>query len=403
MKLKIFGGLLTALALLFTACSRQKKIMEGFIEKNIQFAQAQEKLQVDDAEKEAKILFPRTLKDGKIVYVNRNDWTCGFFPGTLWYLYELSGDSSWRIYAKKYTEALDSVKYMTTLHDTGFMIQCSYGNGYRLTGDSIYKDVIIRAAESLSTRFRSVVGVIQSWDVDKGWQSKRGWECPVIIDNMMNLELLFNATRLSSDSSYYKIAVSHANQTMKNHYRADYSCYHVVDYSLTNGSVRGKQTAQGYSDGSAWARGQAWGIYGFTVCYRETHNLKYLRQAEKAFGFVVHNKNFPSDFVPFWDFDAPNIPNVPRDVSAAAIMASALYEMSTYDSAEYYKGWADKIMNSLASPAYLGKLGENGNFLLMHSVGSIPHNQEIDVPLNYADYYFLEALERKREIETENQ
>ncbi len=370
----------------------------SFVEENIQFAQLQEKLQVNTIEKSGKILNPRTVENGKVKYILPEDWTSGFYPGTMWYMYELTGDSTWRTYARKYTCAIDTVKYLTWHHDVGFMIQCSFGNGYRL-GEKAYKDVIIQAAKSLSTRFRPVAGIIQSWNVDKGWQSQRGWECPVIIDNMMNLELLFNATKLSGDSTFYKIAVSHANQTMKNHYRPNFSCYHVVDYSLKDGSVRNRHTAQGYSHESSWARGQAWGIYGFTVCYRETHNPKYLEQATKAFDFVIHHKNFPADFIPYWDFDAPKIPNEPRDASAAAIIASALYEISTYSDKKFYKGWADKIMDSLASPGYRSKVGENGNFLLMHSVGSIPHNAEIDVPLNYADYYFLEALSRKQKLE----
>jgi hypothetical protein len=156
-----------------------------------------------------------------------------------------------------------------------------------------------------------------------------------------------------------------------------------------------KNTAQGYSHESSWARGQAWGIYGFTICYRETHDPKYLRQAQKAFEFVIRHKNFPADFIPYWDFDAPKIPNEPRDASAAAIIAAALYELSTYENGEFYKEWGDKIIQSLGSPAYRAKPGENGNFILMHSVGSIPHGAEIDVPLNYADYYFLEALRRR--------
>jgi uncharacterized protein YyaL (SSP411 family) len=212
----------------------------------------------------------------------------------------------------------------------------------------------------------------------------------------MNLELLFNATRLSGDSSFYRLAVSHADQTIKNHYRPDFSCYHVVDYSLQDGSVRNRHTAQGYAHESSWARGQAWGIYGFTVCYRETKDPKYLRQAQKAFEFVVHHRNFPADCVPYWDFDAPKIPDEPRDASAAAILASALYELATFENGPYYREWADKILHSLSGPSYRAKSGENGNFLLMHSVGSIPHGAEIDVPLNYADYYFLEAMVRKK-------
>ncbi len=378
-----------------SACTQTVQPKSGFLEENIRFAVAQEKLQVEAIEKSGKVLNPRTVANGKVKYIRMEDWTSGFYPGTMWYLYELTGDTTWKTIAKKQTEAIDSVKFLTWHHDVGFMIQCSFGNGLRL-GEENYREVVIQAAKSLSTRFRPVAGVFQSWNVDKGWQSERGWECPVIIDNMMNLELLFNATRLSGDSSFYKLAVSHADQTIKNHYRPDYSCYHVVDYSLTDGTVRNRHTAQGYAHETSWARGQAWGIYGFTVCYRETQDPKYLLQAQKAFEFVVHHKNFPADFVPYWDFDAPKIPNEPRDASAAAIMASTLYELSGYGNGAYYRGWADKITKSLASPAYRAKLGENGNFLLMHSVGSIPHGAEIDVPLNYADYYFLEALLRSK-------
>ena len=390
-------GILSLLFLLLTGFVIQKNVEKVRMEERIRFAVEQEVLQAGAILKSGKVLNPRTMESGKVKYIPKDDWTSGFYPGSLWYLYELTRDESWRILAKRQTEAIDSVKYLTWHHDVGFMIQCSFGNGLRL-GEKEYKEVIIRAAKSLSTRFRQAAGIFQSWNTDKGWQSQRGWECPVIIDNMMNLELLFNATRLSGDSSFYRLAVSHADHTLKNHYRPDYSCYHVVDYSLKDGSVRSRQTAQGYTNESAWARGQAWGIYGFTVCYRETHDLKYLRQAQRAFDFVAHHKNFPKDGVPFWDFDAPKIPNEPRDASAAAILASALYELSGFENNAYYKGWADKIMVSLSGPAYRAKSGENGNFILMHSVGSIPHGAEIDVPLNYADYYYLEALIRSRRI-----
>lgn len=388
------------LAISFTHCTNPES-SDDFILKNIRSAEVQEKMQIAKIEKSGMILNPRTIENGEIRYVNRNDWTSGFFPGTMWYMYELTGDTLWKKYAQKYTEALDSVKYLTWHHDVGFMIECSFGNGFRL-GNKEYKEVIIQAAKSLATRFRPKAGIIQSWNVTGGWQSQRGWECPVIIDNMMNLELLFNATRLSGDSSFYAIAVSHADKTLENHYRADNSCYHVVDYSIEDGTIRSKQTAQGYSDESAWARGQAWGIYGFTVCYRETRNPKYLNHAKKAFRFIADHPNLPADFVPYWDFNAPDIPNAPRDASAAAIIASALYEISAFDTDEYYRKWADKIMQSLASQAYRSKVGENGDFLLMHSVGSIPHGVEIDVPLNYADYYFLEALKRKKDIQENN-
>lgn len=370
-----------------------------FVSENVSFAADQYGIQTLLIEESGKILNPKTIREGKIRYINPQEWTSGFFPGSMWYLFELTGDAKWKDLGIKYTEALDTIKYLTNHHDVGFMIGCSYGNALRLSGNAAYKDVIIQAAKSLSTRFRPAAGIIQSWNTERGWQSERGWECPVIIDNMMNLELLFDATEYSGDSSFYHIAVSHADKTMEHHFRPDYSCWHVIDYSLTDGSVRNKHTAQGYSHESAWSRGQAWAIYGYTLTYRKTGDKKYLEQAKKAFEFVANHPNLHQDGVPYWDFNAPDIPNTYRDVSSAAIIASALYELSTYDNSEYYKGWADKIMTSLASPAYRANLGENGNFILMHSVGSIPHNSEIDVPLNYADYYFLEALKRKRDLE----
>lgn len=383
-----------------TSCGGTKQVEKDFIQDNIDNAVAQETLQTDIIEKSGKILNPRTIeKDGSIRYIPIDDWCSGFFPGCIWYTYELTGDKKWLPLAEKYTEALDSVQYLKWHHDVGFMIGCSYLNGYRFAHIEEYKPVIIQAARSLATRFRPGAGVIQSWDADKGWQAQRGWKCPVIIDNMMNLELLFEAAKLSGDSTLYNVAKTHAETTMKNHFRADNSCYHVVDYDPETGEVRKKQTAQGYADESAWARGQAWALYGYTMCYRYTHDPRFLEQAEKVYNFIFKNKNLPKDLIPYWDFDAPNIPNEPRDVSAAACSASALYELSTYLPDKGYKETADKIMEALGSPDYRAEVGTNGNFILMHSVGSIPHGQEIDVPLNYADYYFLEALKRKRDLE----
>ncbi|MCP9612526.1 glycoside hydrolase family 88 protein [Coprobacter tertius] len=385
-------------SVLFTGCNSKTKSDNALVKHDIDIASQQMERQVQIINDSGKILNPRTVYNGKIEYVPNDDWTSGFFAGSLWYMYELTGNKKWEKYGIKFTEALDSIKYLKWHHDIGFMIYCSYGNAYRITKNPTYKDVIIEAARSLSTRFRAIPGVIQSWDENRGWQSKKGWSCPVIIDNMMNLELLFEATRLSGDSTFYKIAVSHADVTLANHFRKDHSCYHVIDYDKKTGAVLHKQTAQGYSDESSWARGQAWALYGYTVCYRETRNKAYLEQADKIYNFLFENKNMPADLIPYWDFDAPNIPNEPRDASAAAVIASALYELSGYGKPEY-KDTADKIIRSLSSPAYLAIVGTNGNFILMHSVGSIPHHSEIDVPLNYADYYFLEALTRKKIID----
>ena len=345
--------------------------------------------------KKAALVSPRTLTpDGKLSMVAAKDWTSGFFPGELWFLYEFTGKKEWKDQAQSFTTKIENEKMNGTSHDIGFKVYCSYGNGYRLTKDPAYREVIIQSAKTLYKRFNPKIGCIRSWD-----HSTEKWAYPVIIDNMMNLELLFEATKLSGDSSFYKIAFSHAMTTMKNHFRSDYSSYHVVDYDTLTGKVIKKTTHQGFSNESAWARGQAWGLYGYTMCYRETKNKAFLNQAEKIASFILTNPNLPKDLVPYWDFNAPGIPNEPRDASAASIMASAFYELSLYSNqGKYYRTVADKIMASLSS-GYRSAPGENKGFLLLHSTGSKPMNSEVDVPLNYADYYYLEALLRSKKLD----
>ncbi len=393
---------MSAFVLVLVSCGTGTKEKNNFIRENIDFAVDQIGREIEVIEASDKFLNPVTIQqDGSVYYCGYADWRSGFFPGSVWYLYELTGDEYYHPLAHKYSKAIEEAKNLTWHHDVGFMIYCSFGNGLRLTGDPEYKEIIIQAAKSLSTRFRPVAGILQSWDVERGWQSERGWECPVIIDNMMNLELLFEATKLSGDPSFREIAVSHADRTLAEQFRPDGSTFHVIDYSMEDGSVRNRHTAQGYAHESTWSRGQAWAIYGFTLCYRETGDRKYIDMALKAFDFMRNHKDMPEDLIPYWDMDAPDIPNAYRDASAAAVIASALYEISTMDvdNPRQYKEYADQMMQSLASPSYRAEPGTNGHFLLMHSVGSIPHNNEIDVPLNYADYYFLEALKRKRDIE----
>ena len=316
-----------------------------------------------------------------------------FSPGSCWYLYELTQDEIWKDAAEKFQGFFEDHKYRTDNHDLGFIFNSSYGNGYSITGNDSYKNVMITAADSLLTRFNPEVGCIKSWDVDTGWQSERNWQYPVIIDNMMNLELLFKVSEFTGDPKYREIAITHANTTLENHFRENNSSYHVVDYNPETGEVRSKQTAQGYANESSWARGQAWGLYGFSVCYRYTKDERFLRQAEKIAKYILENKSTPDDGITYWDYNAPNIPDEPRDVSAAAITASALIELDSY-SDKSYKSSIDKIIRSLSSNKYTSVQGENENFILLHSVGSIPHKQEIDVPLNYADYYYLETLLR---------
>ena len=385
--------------LVLAGCAGQKQAESNFIQENIDNAVAQETIQTDIIEKSGKILNPRTIdKDGNIVYVPIDDWCSGFFPGNIWHMYELTGDQKWLPLAEKYTEDLDSVQYLTWHHDVGFMIGSSYLNGYRFAGKEEYKPVIIQTAKSLSTRFRPAAGVLQSWDADKGWQAERGWKCPVIIDNMMNLELLFEASKLSGDSTFYNIARKHADTTMANHFREDNSCYHVVDYDPETGEVRKRQTAQGYADESAWARGQAWAIYGYTVVYRETKDPKYLDFVQKVAD--VYLERLPEDKVPYWDFSAPGIPDAPRDASAAAVVASALLELSAYlpnGKGKHYKDAAIEMLTSLSSDNY--QSGKSNPAFLLHSTGHWPAHSEIDASIIYADYYYIEALLRLKRLQ----
>ncbi len=388
-----------AIALFAMACNSISTPQRDIVAENFEVAESQTAPLLAASLEGGVVRTPSTYINGEIDFVPIDDWVSGFFAGTLWYLYEYTGDEKWREGAIRHTEILDPIQYLTWHHDVGFMIYCSYGNGLRLTNNQDYIKVITTTAESLSTRFHEAPGVILSWNVDRGWQGERGWKYPVIIDNMMNLELMFEASKMSGNDKYHDIAIRHADRTIEEQFRADGSTYHVVDYDPLSGAVRRRCTAQGYADESAWARGQAWSIYGYTTCYRYTQDKKYLDQAIISHDFIFSHRNLPTDLVPYWDYNAPNQPDEPRDASSAAITASALYELYTYTQNEEYRITADKIIESLSSDAYRAKGGENGGFILMHSVGSIPHGSNIDVPLNYADYYFLEALLRKQKLD----
>lgn len=342
----------------------------------------------------SKRIFPRSLEsNGDIRLVGKRDWTSGFYPGVLWFTYELTNDEEWKNYATKFTELLESEKHNASNHDIGFKMMCSYGLGYKYTKNKAYKDVLIQSAKTLVTRFNENVGCIKSWD-----HNKDKWDFPVIIDNLMNLELLYWAWQETGDSVFYNIATTHAKTTMKNHFRNDYSSYHVVGYDPNTGEVVSKNTHQGYADESSWARGQAWALYGYTMIYRETKEVEFLNQAEHVANYIMNIAIWPKDYVPVWDFDLKDDTNEPRDASAAAVIASALYELSTFTKSNNkpYLDMADKIMNSLSSNKYFSTVGTNKGFLLKHSTGSKPKEDEVDVPLIYADYYYLEALLRKQ-------
>ena len=345
-------------------------------------------------------LMPRSVeKDGTLRMVHQPDWCCGFFSGELWQMYQYSHDPFWRSQAVSNTWPIEKVKLDGSSHDLGFMVFNSFGKAWRLTGERSYRDVVVEAANTLITRYDDKVGCIRSWS----WGTPERWKYAVIIDNMMNLELLFEAFKITGNKRYYDIAVNHANTTLKHHFRTDNSCYHVVDYNPIDGSVIKRITHQGLFDESVWSRGQGWALYGFTMCYRYTHDKAYLEQAQKIADFWFSQPNMPEDLIPYWDMRDPTIPitqdgSCPRDASAAAIIASALYELATYvdvAQANNYRRYADKMVSSLET-YYLSEPQTVQGFLLLHSTGNYPANDEIDVPINYADYYFLEALLRRK-------
>ena len=395
----------------FAACTPQPAT--NLIEDNMEFAQQQLRFAFDEIdyaivnespESRAKrekngwgeLTNPRNSEpDGTLNLVPSKDWTSGFFPGELWFLYEYTQNNFWKKKAQQHTDILEKEKMNGSTHDMGFKVYCSFGNGYRLTQDEHYKEVLLQSARTLATRFKPAAGIIRSWD-----HSTAKWVCPVIIDNMMNLELLFWATKESKDSTFYRIAVDHAKTTMKHHFRPDFSSYHVIDYDTITGQVLKKNTHQGFADESAWSRGQAWALYGYTMCYRETRLPEFLEQAQNIEKYLFTHPNMPEDLIPYWDFDAPGIPDEPRDVSAATVIASALYEFSLYDpeKGERYRSNADKIIENLTKH-YRATLKKDNGFLLLHSTGTKPTNTEVDVPIVYADYYFIEALMRKNKLE----
>jgi rhamnogalacturonyl hydrolase YesR len=357
----------------------------------------------------AQLKYPRSSKNGYLTYVTIEEWTGGFWPGALWYVYEYTQDPKWKEAATKWTESLESNQFNTKHHDIGFMMYNSYGNAYRLTKNEKYKAILVQSAKSLCKRYNEKVGAIKSWNDKPSLDGKDTMRYPVIIDNMMNLELLFFASKITGDTSYKHIAIKHAEKTMQNHLRPDFSSYHVVNYDTNTGNALQKETNQGFAHNSTWTRGQAWGVYGFTMTYRETGDKRFLNTAIKMADFFINNKNLSPDKIPNWDFNvnevgynppataqAINLTYIPKDASAAAILASALLELSNYAGTKgaNYKLIANQILKSLSSSDYLAKPGTNNGFILMHCTGNANRLSEVDKPIMYGDYYFLEALLR---------
>jgi unsaturated chondroitin disaccharide hydrolase len=402
--------LLAIFALLFSPSCNSVPKNEPDITKLITFSGEQLELLIQNTEKiiatgvndsrpDRPLVVPRNLnEDGTLRLIPSRDWVSGFFPGTLWFMYQFTGQSKWKAAAEKYTAPIEREKFTTTTHDLGFILGCSFGKGYELTANPAYRDVLIQAAKSLITRFNPKVGAIRSWD-----HNSDKWQYPVIIDNMMNLELLFWASKETGDPVYANIAVKHAQTALANNFRDDFSTYHVIDYDTLTGEVLNKHTHQGLHHESAWARGQAWGLYGYTMTFRESGMPEFLVQAERIADFYLNHPNLPKDLIPYWDFNVEPGSGEPRDVSAACITASALLELASFIPAKkaFYHEKATQMLKSLAE-SYLSPPGGNQGFILAHSTGHKPHNSEVDVPIIYAEYYFLEALARKNNINKSN-
>lgn len=388
---KLFVSLVL-FAAIFNSCKTEQAENYDWLANGIDVAAYQLKLSSEEIATVAdSAIFPRSIKNGERRLENMYDWTSGFFPGSLWLEYELTGDDYYKTQASKFTNRLHGLKDYKGTHDLGFMVFCSFGNAERLSPNDSIKQVLIDASESLTSRYNDTVKCIRSWDFGE-------WSYPVIIDNMMNLKMLFYTSEMSKNDKYKNIAIQHANTSMKNHFRDDFSSYHVISYVPSTGAVESKGTFQGFADESAWARGQAWAVYGYLDCYEATNDKKYLDFAINIANFIMKNV-VTEDLIPYWDYNAPNIPDAPRDASAAAITSAALLKLSTLiDNGNDYFTYAETILKNLSSDKYLAKKGENKGFILMHSVGHLPANSEIDTPLNYADYYYLESILRYADI-----
>lgn len=400
----MLGALCACLSFVQPARAQGVDVHAAFLRADAQLrvlvAQTEQQRGLASSRPDAACLMPRSVNaDGSLRLEGENDWCSGFYPGMLWHMYRYTLDGYWKRQAECNTWLLERVQHHSGSHDIGFMIGCSFGKAYELTGDNRYRDILLQSARTLISRYDPTVGCIRSWS----WGGDR-WRYPVIIDNMMNLELLFEASRISGDSTYQRVAVSHADRTLAHHFRDDASSYHVVDYDPADGTVRRRMTFQGHHDESVWSRGQAWGLYGYTVCYRYTHDEAYLHQAQRIARFFFAQPQLPADLIPYWDMKDPRIEgndssaacDVPRDASAAAIFASGLYELALYSEpadARTFRFLADRILTSLVD-GYQCPHSSSQGFLLQHSTGNHPGGDEIDTSINYADYYYLEALTR---------
>jgi unsaturated chondroitin disaccharide hydrolase len=402
MKIKAYFFICMVMCITESSCSlHNKAVLDSFaVDKQLEYCDAQVKRTLAKVDNDSSRM-PRCVNANSADWymVNIYDWTSGFWPGILWYDYEVTQDENIKKTAIRYTEYLLPLALPDHIgdHDIGFQLFCSFGNAYRQTENEAYKDVLIEGARKLATLYNPKVGTILSWP---GMVEKMSWPHNTILDNLMNLEILFWASKNGGKKEWYDIAKNHAQVTMENQFRDDFTSYHVAVYDTITGKLIKGVTNQGYGDETFWARGQAWSIYGYTIAYRETGDKNFLRFAEKITD--VYLKRLPEDYIPYWDFDDPNIPDAPKDASSAAIVSSALLEMSQLEDnkekAKAYKDVAIKMLENLSSDKYQSR-DANSSFLL-HSTGNYPGGYEIDASINYADHYYLEALVRYKEMQS---
>lgn len=377
------AGLLVA-----AACARPASLADEALDYCVKkVTGVQERLGADYGES------PRNIAPGdcrwNLTPVCQENWTMGFWPGILWYAYEASGDAALETAARGYTEALDFIARQPAYdHDIGFIMFPSFGNGFRLTGDPAYKEAVLATAERLAALFNPAVGTILSWPREVPNFGGHN----TIMDNMLNLETLLWAAENGGDPAWKDIAITHADTTMRYNFRPDGTSYHVAVYDAETGAHKYSCTHQGYADDSMWARGQAWGIYGYTMVYRFTREPRFLEFAQKIAD--VYLARLPEDKVPYWDFCDPEIPNASKDASAAAVVASALLELSTYTDGKY-RADAEAMLRSLYENY---RAPEGCDSFLLHSTGHHPAGKEIDYSIVYADYYFIEALLRLKNL-----
>ncbi|MDP3916424.1 MAG: glycoside hydrolase family 88 protein [Bacteroidota bacterium] len=398
MKIMKLSAIALSILIAVASCSTEKKTTEAIdTKKMLDYCIAKTVATMNSLT--AADSLPRNIYPGQTRWnkVGIHYWTSGFWPGILWYAYEVSGDTTILANAQKFTEPLQGVLDVPVdNHDLGFIFYCSFGNGNRLKPDSAYHNVLLTAADSLATLYNPKVGTILSWPA---MRAKMNWPHNTIIDNMINLELLFWASKNGGTQNHYDIAVKHAETCMKTLVRSDYTTFHVAVFDTIDGHFIKGVTHQGYADSSMWARGQAWGIYGYSMCFRETGKPEFLETAQKLADVFI--SRLPEDGIPYWDFDDPAIPNTTKDASAAAIAASGMLELSGLVKDEVakakYKNAAVALLAKLSTPEYLS--GDKNQAFLLHSTGHRPNGTEIDASINYADYYYLEALLRLKKME----